>query len=45
MNSAHVLNVFTQFEDADWDRALVIWWLSLAALCVIGGVISAAVWA
>lgn len=45
MNSAHVLNVFSKFEDDDWDRALVIWWLALAVFCVFGGAISAAVWA
>ena len=45
MNSAHVLHVFSKFEDQDWDRALVIWWHALAALCVLGGAISAAVWA
>ena len=45
MNSAHVLNVFSKFEDEDWDRALVIWWQALAVFCVFGGAISAAVWA
>lgn len=45
MNSAHVLNVFSNFQDEDWDRALVIWWQALAVFCVFGGAISAAVWA
>lgn len=45
MNSAHVLNVFSKFEDSDWDRALVIWWQALAVFCFFGGAISAAVWA
>lgn len=45
MNSAHVLSVFSKFEDSDWDRALVIWWQALAVFCVCGGAISAAVWA
>lgn len=45
MNSAHVLNVFSTFNDQDWDRALVIWWQALAVFCVFGGAISAAVWA
>lgn len=45
MNSAHVLNVFSNFQDEDWDRALVIWWQALAVFCFFGGAISAAVWA
>jgi len=45
MNSAHVLNVFSKFEDDDWDRALIIWWQVLAAVSFFGGAISAAVWA
>jgi hypothetical protein len=45
MNSAHVLNVFSKFEDQDWDRALVIWWQALMVFCFFGGAISAAVWA
>lgn len=45
MNSAHVLNVFSTFNDQDWDRALVIWWQALAVFCVFGGAISAVVWA
>ena len=45
MNSAHVLNVFSTFDDEDWDRALLIWWQVLAVFCFFGGAISAAVWA
>ena len=45
MNSAHVLNVFSTFQDEDWDRALVIWWQALAVFFVFGGAMSAAVWA
>jgi len=45
MNSAHVLNVFSKFEDDDWDRALIIWWQTLAVVSFFGGAISAAVWA
>jgi hypothetical protein len=45
MNSAHVLNVFSKFEDDDWDRALLIWWQVLIVVSFFGGAISAAVWA
>lgn len=45
MNSAHVLNVFSTFDDEDWDRALLIWWQVLAVFCFFGGAISDVVWA
>lgn len=45
MNSAHLLHVFSKFQDEDWDRALVIWWQALMVFCFFGGAMSAAVWA
>jgi len=45
MNSAHLLNAFSNFSDEDWDRALIVWWQCLAVFFFFGGAISAAVWA
>jgi hypothetical protein len=45
MNSAHLLNAFSNFSDEDWDRALIVWWQCLAVFSFFGGAISAAVWA
>jgi hypothetical protein len=45
MNSAHLLNAYSNFSDEDWDSALVTWWICGAFISFFGGAISAAVWA